>query len=57
VIKQPDGTLEGRNSDGFGFLEALKQGAPGWQATAGPVVVLLRPGKRSRAAWKVKVSE
>ena len=40
VIKQPDGTLEGRNSDGFGFLEALKQGAPGWQAAAGPVVVL-----------------
>jgi shikimate dehydrogenase len=40
VIKQPDGTLEGRNSDGFGFLEALKQGAPGWQAAAGPAVVL-----------------
>ena len=40
VIKLPDGTLEGRNSDGFGFLEALKQGAPGWQAAAGPVVVL-----------------
>ncbi|HLM13583.1 MAG TPA: shikimate dehydrogenase [Reyranella sp.] len=40
VIKLPDGTLEGRNSDGFGFLEALKQGAPGWRAAAGPVVVL-----------------
>lgn len=40
VIKQADGTLEGRNSDGFGFLEALKQGAPGWQAAAGPAVVL-----------------
>jgi len=40
VIKQPDGTLEGRNSDGFGFLEALKQGAPAWQAAAGPVTVL-----------------
>ncbi|MPZ33493.1 MAG: shikimate dehydrogenase [Rhodospirillales bacterium] len=40
VIKQADGTLEGRNSDGFGFLEALMQGAPGWQAAAGPAVVL-----------------
>jgi shikimate dehydrogenase len=40
VIKQADGTLEGRNSDGFGFLEALKQGAPDWQATGGPAVVL-----------------
>src|ERR1043165_6017223 len=39
VIKQADGTLEGRNSDGFGFLEALKQGAPDWQAAAGPVTV------------------
>ncbi len=40
VIKRPDGSLEGRNSDGFGFLAALKAGAPGWSATAGPVVVL-----------------
>jgi shikimate dehydrogenase len=40
VIKRPDGSLEGRNSDGFGFLAALKAGVPGWQASAGPAVVL-----------------
>jgi shikimate dehydrogenase len=40
VIKQPDGTLEGRNSDGFGFLAALREGAPDWRAAAGPAVVL-----------------
>jgi shikimate dehydrogenase len=40
VIKQADGTLEGRNSDGFGFLEALRAGAPDWEAAAGPAVVL-----------------
>jgi shikimate dehydrogenase len=40
VIKQPDGSLEGRNSDAFGFLAALQEGAPQWKATAGPVVVL-----------------
>jgi shikimate dehydrogenase len=40
VIKHRDGTLEGRNSDGFGFLAALKAGAPDWRAEAGPVVVL-----------------
>ena len=40
VIKQADGSLEGRNSDAFGFLAALKQGAPKWAAAAGPVVVL-----------------
>ena len=30
VIKQADGSLEGRNSDGFGFLAHLKASAPGW---------------------------
>lgn len=40
VVKLADGTLEGRNTDGFGFLEALNYGAPGWRADAGPVVVL-----------------
>ena len=40
VVKQPDGTLEGRNSDGFGFMEALRYNAPHWRANAGPVVVL-----------------
>ena len=40
VIKQPDGSLEGRNSDAFGFLAALQEGAPAWRAAAGPVVVL-----------------
>jgi shikimate dehydrogenase len=40
VIKQADGTLEGRNSDGFGFLAHLRASAPDWKAEAGPVVVL-----------------
>lgn len=40
VVKRPDGTLEGRNTDGFGFLEALKYNAPHWRAEAGPVAVL-----------------
>jgi shikimate dehydrogenase len=48
VIKQADGTLEGRNSDGFGFLAALQEGAPEWRAESGPVVVL-GAGGASRA--------
>lgn len=40
VIKRPDGTLEGRNSDGFGFMEALRYNVPHWSAEAGPVAVL-----------------
>jgi shikimate dehydrogenase len=40
VIKRPDGSLEGRNSDGFGFLAHLSDVAPQWRARSGPVVVL-----------------
>jgi shikimate dehydrogenase len=40
VVKQPDGTLEGRNSDGFGFMETLRHNAPHWRPEAGPAVVL-----------------
>jgi len=40
VVKHADGTLEGRNTDGFGFLEALRYNAPHWLADTGPVVVL-----------------
>lgn len=40
VIKHADGTLEGRNSDGFGFMEALRYNAPHWSAESGPVTVL-----------------
>jgi shikimate dehydrogenase len=40
VIKHQDGSLEGRNSDGFGFLSYLKASVPAWKPEAGPVVVL-----------------
>lgn len=35
-----DGKLIGSNSDGFGFLENLKAGAPGWRPEAASAVVL-----------------
>ena len=40
VVVHPDGSLEGRNTDAFGFIENLREGAPRWDATAGPAVVL-----------------
>ncbi|MDZ5646780.1 shikimate dehydrogenase [Nitrospirillum sp. BR 11828] len=40
VIVHPDGALEGRNTDGFGFIENLKTGAPGWTAMGGPAVIV-----------------
>lgn len=34
-----DGRLLADNTDGYGFMENLRQGAPDWDATAGPVTV------------------
>lgn len=40
VMIDADGALEGRNTDAFGFVANLDEGAPGWRKTAGPAVVL-----------------
>jgi shikimate dehydrogenase len=40
ILVHEDGTLEGRNTDGFGFVENLRAGASGWTAATGPAVVL-----------------
>ena len=37
---QPDGSIHADNTDGYGFLANLREGAPDWQAQAGPAVVL-----------------
>jgi shikimate dehydrogenase len=40
VLVRGDGTLEGRNTDAFGFLENLRHGAPQWHAPHKPVAVI-----------------
>ena len=40
VIVMPDGSLEGCNTDVFGFRENLRERAPDWSPSAGPAVVL-----------------
>ncbi len=40
VIVGADGSLEGRNTDAYGFRENLHEGAPDWQPTLGSAVVL-----------------
>lgn len=40
VVVRGDGSLYGFNTDGFGFLENLRQGRPGFDAAEGPAVVL-----------------
>ncbi len=40
VIVQPDGSLDGCNTDAFGFRESLREAVPHWNSAAGPAVVL-----------------
>jgi shikimate dehydrogenase len=48
VIARPDGALEGRNTDGWGFIQSIRDADRGWRADAGPIVVL-GAGGASRA--------
>lgn len=40
IVVASDGTLDGRNTDGFGFMENLRAELPNWSASAGPAVIL-----------------
>ncbi|HAC58255.1 MAG TPA: shikimate dehydrogenase [Rhodobiaceae bacterium] len=40
IVTLADGSLEGRNTDGYGFIANLKERAPVWQADKGPAVIL-----------------
>lgn len=40
IVTLEDGSLEGRNTDGYGFIANLKQGAPDWRVGEGPAVML-----------------
>ena len=48
IVVQPDRTLRGLNTDGFGFIHSLLEALPGWRADAGPATVL-GAGGASRA--------
>ncbi len=40
VVVAEDGSLDGFNNDGFGYIECLREALPSWRADAGPAVVL-----------------
>jgi len=40
VVVQPDGSLSGSNTDGYGFIQSLRHDRPEWRGDAGPAVVL-----------------
>ena len=40
IVVEADGSLTGRNTDGFGYIQSLRDVQPFWRADAGPAVVL-----------------
>jgi shikimate dehydrogenase len=40
IVVAADGSLEGRNTDAFGFVHSLRERQPAWRADTGPAVVL-----------------
>jgi shikimate dehydrogenase len=40
VVVAPDGTLDGSNNDGLGYIESILECEPGWRADLGPIVVI-----------------
>ena len=40
IVVEADGTLGGRNTDAFGFLQSLLDVQPDWRADAGPITVI-----------------
>ncbi len=40
LVFRSDGTLHADNTDGYGFVENLRQNAPNWQPKSGPAAVL-----------------
>jgi len=40
IVVQADGSLRGSNTDGYGFIQNLRETMPHWRADAGPAVIL-----------------
>lgn len=40
LIYRDDGSIYADNTDGYGFMANLRQGAPGWEASDGPAAVI-----------------
>jgi shikimate dehydrogenase len=40
VVVAADGSLDGYNYDGFGYIQSILEACPNWRADAGPIVVV-----------------
>jgi shikimate dehydrogenase len=56
IIVAPDGSLEGHNTDAFGFRESLREAVPDWNPATDPAVVL-GAGGAARAVVAALVEE
>ena len=50
VVVAADGSLEGRNTDGFGFIENLRAARTSWTARRGPAVIIGAGARRARSS-------
>ncbi len=48
IVVEADGSLSGRNTDGFGYIQSLRDAAPRWRADAG-VATVIGAGGAARA--------
>ncbi len=53
---RPDGTIRADNTDGYGFIQNIKQTCPDWKATSGPALVL-GAGGSARAVVSALLSD
>ena len=53
IICADGGKLIGDNTDGYGFLENLRAGAPQWRGNQGPAVVLGAGGAARAIVWSL----
>ncbi len=56
VSFKDDGSMRGDNTDGYGFIQNMRQNAPGWDPKSGPALVL-GAGGAARAVISALLSE
>ena len=56
VTFKDDGSIRGDNTDGYGFIQNMRQNAPSWEPRSGPALVL-GAGGASRAVVSALLSE
>jgi shikimate dehydrogenase len=53
LVCREDGSIFGDNTDGYGFIANLKAGAPTWNASASPALVLGAGGAARAVVWSL----